>query len=323
MSQSSSDLASAHLPGFPAGIDAGARLNFHQLYIFHAVATHGSFSRAAQALGITQPAVSIQIQELERSMGVTLLHRRSRGVRVTGIGETVFAYSQQIFSLSGKLLETVQELEDLRSGHLTVGASTTPGEYILPAAIGGFRRAFPGIQAELVIGNTRSIIQRLLAREMDLGMVGERPEEHSADLEMVHYRDDEIVLVAAPAGPVSNSGILTPQQVVEHGVISREHGSATRQAAESHLAALGAPIRPVLELGSNQAVKQAAAAGGGIGVISRLGIEAEIKAGMLVVLEVEGWDCRRPLTLVYLKDRYLSPAQRAFKEYLLARIPAE
>ena len=226
-----------------SGIDAASQLNFHQLYIFHAVASHGSFSRAAQALGITQPAVSIQIQELERSMGVTLLHRRSRGVRVTEIGETVLAYAQQIFSLSDKLLETVQELEDLKSGHLTVGASTTPGEFILPSAIGGFRRSFPGIHAELVIGNTRTIIQRLLTREMDLGMVGERPEEHSADLEMVHYCDDEIVLVVAPADPISNARPLTPQAVVEYGIITRERGSATRQAAESHLAALGAEIR--------------------------------------------------------------------------------
>ena len=254
-------------------------------------------------------------------MGVTLLHRRSRGVRVTEIGETVYAYAQQIFSLSGKLLETVQELEDLKSGHLTVGASTTPGEFIMPSAIGGFRQAFPGIQAELIIGNTRTIVRRLLTREMDLGMIGERPEEHSADLEMVHYCDDEIVLVASPADPISRGGILTPAQVVEHGIIVREQGSATRQAAESHLAVLGVETRPVLELGSNQAVKQAAAAGGGIGVISRLGIAAEVHAHMLVVLEVEGWNCRRPLTLVYPKDRYLSPVQRAFREYLLAQRP--
>ncbi|PKB81366.1 MAG: hypothetical protein BZY88_06675 [SAR202 cluster bacterium Io17-Chloro-G9] len=305
----------------PAGIAADGQLNFHQLYIFYAVASRGSFSRAAEALEITQPAVSIQIQELEKSMGVTLLHRRSRGVRVTEIGETVFAYAQQIFSLSDKLLETVQELEDLKSGHLTVGASTTPGEFILPSAIGGFRQTFPGIQAELIIGNTRTIIQRLLTREMDLGMVGERPEEHSADLEMVHFCDDEIVVVAAPSDPIANVGRLTPQQVVEHGVIVREHGSATRQAAESHLAALGAEPHAVLELGSNQAVKQAAAAGGGVGVISRLGIAAEVKAQMLVVLEIEGWNCRRPLTLVYPKDRYLSPAQRAFRKYMLAQRP--
>jgi len=310
-------------PHLPAGIIAGRQLNFHQLYIFYAVASHRSFSKAAEALGITQPAVSIQIQQLEKSMGATLLHRRSRGVRVTEVGETVYAHAQQIFSLSDKLLETVQDLEDLKSGHLTVGASTTPGEFVLPSAMGAFRQTFPGIQAELIIANTRTIIQRLVNREMDLGMVGERPEEHASELEMVHYSDDEIVLVAAPADPIASAGFLTPQQVVEHGLILREKGSATRQAAELHLASLGTEPRVALELGSNQAVKQAAAAGGGVGVISRIGVAAEVKAQMLVVLEVKGWHCRRPLTLVYPKDGYLSPAQRAFRDFLMAQRPGQ
>ncbi|MCH7713258.1 MAG: LysR family transcriptional regulator [Chloroflexi bacterium] len=298
---------------------AGSRLNFHQLYIFHTVASQGGFSKAAAFLDITQPAVSIQVQELERSMGVTLFHRRPRHLTLTDVGETVYAYSQQIFSLSDKLLDTVEEMEDLKVGRLTLGASTTPGEYVLPLALGRFRQLYPGIQTELVIANTRTIIQRLLNREIDLGMVGERPEEHSGELEMVHYMDDEIVMVAAPNHPLAlaSSQPVTPQQVVEAGLIVREHGSATRDAAERHLQALGVDAKVVLELGSNQAVKQAAVAGGGVGVISRMGVTAEVKAEMLVVLDVEGWDCRRPLTLVHPKDRYLSSAQRAFREFLM------
>ena len=157
----------------------GSPLNFHQLYIFYAVASHRSFSRAAEALDITQPAVSIQVQELENALGVTLFHRRARGIRITEVGETVFAYAQQIFSLSSKLVETVREMQDLSTGHLTLGASTTPGEFVLPLAVGQFRQVYPGIQVELVIANTRSIIQRVLRGEMDLGMVGSRPQEHT------------------------------------------------------------------------------------------------------------------------------------------------
>ena len=298
---------------------AGSRLNFHQLFIFHAVASQGGFSRAAELLDITQPAVSIQVQELEKSMGVTLFHRRPRRLRLTEVGETVYAYAQQIFSLSDKLLETVEETQDLKVGHLTLGASTTPGEYVLPLAVGRFRQEYPGIQTELVIANTRSIIQRLLNREIDLGMVGERPEEHSGELEMVHYLDDEIVMVTAPnhALALASSGPVTPQQVVDAGLIVREQGSATREAAERHLQGLGVDAKVVLVLGSNQAVKQAAVAGGGVGVISRMGVAAEVKAEMLVVLDVEGWNCRRPLTLVHPKDRSLSLAQRAFREFLM------
>lgn len=315
------DAPSSHSPRLNAGT-TGSPLNFHQLYIFHAVASHGSFSRAAEALDITQPAVSIQVQELEKALGVTLFHRRARGLRITEVGETVYAYAQQIFSLSGKLVETVREMQDLSTGHLTLGASTTPGEFVLPLAVGQFRQVYPGIQVELVIANTRAIIQRVLRGEMDLGMVGSRPEEHTDELEIIPYLTDEIVLVAAPTHLVAQCHPLTPAQVVEQGLIVREKGSATREAAEQHFAALGVPPRIALDLGSNQAVKQAAVAGGGVGVISRLGVTAEVKAGMLIVLDVAGWDCRRPLTLIYPKERYLSPAQRAFVQFLVERRPS-
>ena len=303
---------------------AASELNFHQLRIFHAVASHLSFSRAAESLDITQPAVSIQIRELEISLGVTLFHRRPRGLRITEVGETVYAYSQQIFALSSRMVATVQEMQDLKTGHLTLGASTTPGEFLLPMAVGQFRRLYPGIRVELTIANSRTIIQRIMNREMDLGMVGDGAEGHyghSAELEAVDYVDDEIVLVAAPDHPVSQKQPLSPAEVAEHGLIVREEGSATRQTAERHFRSLGTEPSVELELGSNQAVKQAAVAGGGVGVISSLGIVAEVKAGMLVVLEVAGWNCRRPLTLVHPKDRYLSPAQRAFRQFLLTNQP--
>jgi DNA-binding transcriptional LysR family regulator len=300
----------------------GSQLNFHQLYIFYAVATHHSFSRAADALDITQPAVSIQIQELEKSLGATLFHRRSRGLRLTEVGETVMAYSQQIFSLSSKLLETIQELHGLQLGRLTLGASTTPGEFVLPLAVGQFRRSHPGIRVEMSLANTRSIVQRILNREIDLGMVGDWPQQQSDELELIDYLNDEIVLVAAPDHPAAKLQPLRLEQVIEHGLIVREEGSATRSTAERCFIDLGVAPVVALSLGSNQAVKQAAVAGGGIGVISRLGIAAEVRAGMLTILRVESWDCQRPLILVRPKDRYLSPAQRAFLEFLETERPA-
>jgi DNA-binding transcriptional LysR family regulator len=299
----------------------GSQLNFHQLYIFYAVASYHSFSRAAEALDITQPAVSIQIQELEKALGATLFHRRSRGLRVTEVGETVYSYAQQIFSLSNKLLETVQEMHGLQTGRLTLGASTTPGEFVLPLAIGQFRQVYPGIQVEMSIANTRSVVQRILSREIDLGMVGDHPQPPSDELEIIDYLVDEIALVAAPTHPVAQAQSLTLQQVAEQGLIVREEGSATRNTAERYFAQMGVTPYIALSLGSNQAVKQAAVAGGGVGIISRLGVAAEVKAGMLVILNVEGWDCRRSLSLVRPKDRYLSPAQRAFIQFLETERP--
>ena len=267
---------------------------------------------------ITQPAVSIQVQELEKFLGITLFHRRHRGLRITEAGDAVLAYSQQIFALSNQLVDTVQEMEDLQTGHLVLGASTTPGEYVLPLVVGRFRQVYPGIHVELVIGNTRTIIQRILDRDIDLGMVGDHVDEHSNELEMVDFQDDEIVMVAAPSHPAASMDLPTVEQIVDLGLILREEGSATRLSAERGFRELGIVPKVAIELGSNEAVKQSATAGGGIGIISRLGITAELKAEMLMVLDVQGWECRRPLTLIQPKDRYLSPSQRAFREFLMA-----
>ena len=297
---------------------SGGQLNFHQLYIFQMVANHLSFSRAAEAMAITQPAVSIQVQELEKFLGITLFHRRPRGLKITEAGNAVLAYAQQIFVLSNQLVYTIQEMEDLYSGRLVLGASSTPGEYVLPLVVGRFRQIYPGIQVELVIGNTRNIMQRILDGDMDLGMIGDSVEESSSELEIVDFQDDEIILVASPSHPVHSLDSPSIEQIMELGIVAREQGSATRLAAERQFRNLGTMPRIAVELGSNQAVKQAASAGGGIGIISRLGITAELNAGMLKVLDVAGWECRRQLTLIQPKDRYLSPSQRAFREFLMA-----
>ena len=308
---------------FSSGGGTGSgTLNFHQLYIFFAVASHRSFSRAAESLSITQPAVSIQVQELEKFLGAALFHRRTRGLRITEVGETVFAYAQQIFSLSGKLLETLEEIHNLQTGRLALGASTTPGEYLLPLAVGRFRQLYPGISVELSIANTRTITQRILNQELDLGMVGSHPTLGQAELGTIEYMEDEIVLVASPSHPLAQRESVSAQEVVDAGLILREPGSATRNTAEECFNELGIAPAAALSLGSNQALKQAAMAGGGVAVISRMGVTAETRAGMLVILPVADWDCRRPLTLVYPKERQLSPSKQAFLEYLQSERPA-
>ena len=303
------------------GGSGGGTLNFHQLYIFFAVASHRSFSRAAESLNITPPAVSIQVQELEKFLGAALFHRRTRGLRITEVGETVFAYAQQIFSLSGKLLESLEEIHNLQTGRLALGASTTPGEYLLPLAVGRFRQLYPGISVELSIANTRTITQRILNQELDLGMVGRHPTAGLDELGIIDYMEDEIVLVAAPTHPLAQQDRVTAAQVAETGLILREPGSATRNTAEEAFNALGLAPEAALSLGSNEALKQAAMAGGGVAVISRMGVTAEIRAEMLVILPVVDWDCRRPLTLIYPRERQLSPSKQAFLEYLQSERP--
>ncbi len=297
--------------------DAIEQLNFHQLYLFYVVARHRSFSRAAKELRISQPAVSIQVQDLEKSLGTPLFQRRTRELHLTPAGETVYEYAQRIFSLAVEMREAVEDIQGLRRGNLTVGASTTPGEFILPAIIGQFHQKYPQVQVKLVISNTQTTMSRILQRELDLGMVGDQVSSASEDLVVSPYLNDEIVLVAAPSNPLARQARqVTLQEVMEVGLLMREPGSATRKIAEEAFLRLGVVPNVVMELGSNQAVKQAAIAGLGVGVVSRNGIKSELMAGLLNVLEVKDWECFRMFYIIYLKDRHLSAVQRAFLNFL-------
>ena len=147
-------------------------LNFHQLHVFHAVAGTGSFSKAAEALSITQPAVSIQVRKLEKALGSPLLHRTRKGPQLTDTGRMVLGYTQRIFALSQEMQEQVLDIQGLKAGRLTIGSSTTPGEYILPWVIGRFQELYPEIEVSLSISNTQTIVDRIKNRELDLGMMG-------------------------------------------------------------------------------------------------------------------------------------------------------
>ena len=289
-------------------------INFHRLFIFHTVARLGSFTRAAGDLKISQPAVSIQVKELERSLDTTLLIRMRSGVSLTDTGETVYDYTRRIFTLADEMTNAIQDITGLESGRLTIGSSTTPGEYILPFAIGKFLERYPKVEVSLSISNTRSVIEQIMSRELDLGMAGAPVDIRG--LASFLYVTDEVVLVASPTHPLSRRRRLAVQDVVDEPFVMREAGSATRRAAEEHLASMGARVRVVMELGSNEAVKRAASAELGVGVVSKFSVGPDVAAGYLKVLSVQGWRCERPLTVFYRDDTHISAVQRAFLSVL-------
>lgn len=303
---------------YKANVMAG--LNFHQLEVFHAVATAGSFSRAAERLGISQPAVSIQVRELENRVGASLFHRMRKGLERTDTGHTVFAYTQRLFALVDEMNAAVGDIGELRAGRLSIGASTTPGEYILPWVIGRFQRLHPAIEVSLSISNTQETIKRIADRELDLGMVG-------ADISMpglasFEYVTDRVVIIAHPGHPLVGVGGKVPLKTLDgERFILREPGSATRRAAEDCLAKNEVSVVPVMELGSNEAVKRAVAAGLGLGLVSIFGAEPDVTAGTITVLDVDGWECKRPLVVFHREDSHLPPAQKAFLEFLREERP--
>ena len=290
------------------------RTNFHQLQIFHTVARLGSFSKAAHELSISQPAVSVQVRELEKRIGSTLLHRMNKGLQLTDTGNLVFDYARRIFVLAEEMEGTVQDVQGLRAGRLTIGSSSTPGEYILPWVIGQFQQRYPGIEVSLSISNTQSVLEQLRSRELDLGMAGAPVSLQG--LVSFTYVLDEVVLIASPAHPLAAKTAVSLKDIHGQKFILREMGSATRRAGEDCLREHNIPIHVVMQLGSNEAVKSAVAAGLGLGMVSKFAVIPDAAAGFIKVLPVKGWKCQRPLTVFYRDDRHLPSAQRAFLRFL-------
>ena len=291
-----------------------SEINFHRLFIFHTVARLGSFTKAAVELKISQPAVSIQVKELERSLDTTLLSRLRTGVVLTDTGGTVYDYTRRIFALADEMSFAIQDVSGLQSGRLTIGSSSTPGEYILPLAIGRFLERYPRVEVSLAISNTQTIVDQILNRELDLGMAG-APVDIKG-LVSFQYVQDEIVLVASTTHALARERRVTLDDVADEPFVMRESGSATRRAAEECFDARGIQVRVVMDLGSNEAVKRAAAAGLGLGVLSKFSVGPDVAAGYLTVLSVEDWKCERPLTVFYRDDTHISAVQRAFLSVL-------
>lgn len=284
--------------------------NFHQLLLFCTVVEAGGFARAAAKLSISQPAVSVQVRQLEEFYGTPLIDRSARGLRLTEAGLVVYRYGQRIFNLTQEMATAIEDLKGLLAGRLVVAASTTPGEYQLPQALGEFKRRYPGVGLEIQIANSQHVVERILGHEVDVGLIGE--EVQSPELVVEPYVMDDIVLIVPPGHLFLGGGPVAPARLAQEDFILREPGSATRHMAERALAELGVAMRVYMELGSNEAVKRAVAAGLGVGLLSRYAVETDLTAGRLATVEVQGLQCRRWLYIVYRRSKHLTRADQAF-----------
>jgi DNA-binding transcriptional LysR family regulator len=284
--------------------------NFHRLRLFLGVARRGGFSRAAQALAISQPAISAQVALLERRYGQPLVERLPRGLRLTAAGVVAAEYAERIFGLAEEMEVALDDLRGLRRGHLTVGASSTIGEYVLPPLIGRFKALHPDVAVAVRVANTERILAEVRGRQLDLAFVGGRPT--GDDLLAEPFDRDEIVPLAAPDHPLAARSEVTLGELAAAGLVAREAGSATRATAEASLRGAGLEPRLAMELGSNEAVKRAVRAGLGVGLLSRRAADSELAAGHLIVLDVPAWSCRRELYAIHRREKRLTAAERRF-----------
>src|SRR2546426_6047 len=226
-------------------------LTVHRLELFLAVLDHGGVGRAAQACHISQPAVSEHLRGLEAHFGVRLVERHGQRVRPTAAARVVEPYARQALALLRTAEQAAGDVRGLRAGSLTIGASTTPGTYLLPAALGRFHAAYPGITLRLEISDTREIERSVAVGQLELGVIGEAPLVPALTAEP--WVKDELVLIVPRGHPFARRRAVTAHAIAGESYIAREEGSSTRGVAERYLARLGVTLTPAMELGSTEA----------------------------------------------------------------------
>lgn len=303
-------------------MNGGAILNFNHLKVFWAVAKNLSYSRAAEELYLSQPTVSIQLKKLEEALGVDLLEQLGKKIYLTQAGELLYPYVNRIFSLATEADLAVQELKGLRSGRIIIGASTTPGIYLLPSIISSFQQNYPRLEISLEISNTHQVQEHLLLNQLDLGVVGE---ELTIDPQLIiqPLLADELLIIAAKEHPLALRKSVSFAEFLTQRLILRERGSSTREVLEQAVHIRGLQLKVAMQLNSIEAIKQAVIANLGLSVISKFTVGMEVKAGLLKAIPFSDLSLSRQINLVYHKEKKLSPVMQAFVQHLGAQLASK
>lgn len=289
-------------------------MNLHLLRLFVAVAEAGSFSRAAEGLWISQPAVSKGIRELEHQLDLTLIERGAgKGFRLTEAGASLLTHARGIFAMEQVALDDVRARVGVQRGSLTVGASTTVASYWLPPYVAAFCSAYPAVVPRVMVGNTQWVCEQLLECRIDLALVEGRVDEER--IEVIEWKADALTIVVAPAADLPRPA-LTAESLAQRDWILREPGSGTRQATEALCEAHGIAARPWMEMASNEAIARTVASGVGISMLPRVVVADMVALGALRELNLPGAVLSRPLYRLRLKNRPLAPAALKMVELL-------
>jgi DNA-binding transcriptional LysR family regulator len=295
-------------------------MDTRQLQAFCAVVDRKSFSQAADQLGVTQPAVSLQVRALEQRVGQTLLDRSGRRVEPTEAGRRLYRSASRLLALEAQLFEEVSADESLLVGTLAIGASTGPGAHLVPLLLCDFQREHSEVRVALSIWDTQTVIDHVVDRELELGVVGALRRHRSLEFEPLVQ--DEIVLAVPPDHPAASRS-LTVEKLKEETLIVMQEGAGVRQVVEEELRRAGLRLRgiePRLELGLQESVKSAVGAGYGVAFISRTAIEGELAAGTLAAARVEGVEPTRQIYVVRARGRALTRAAEAFLAFAKERL---
>ncbi|MBA3347397.1 MAG: LysR family transcriptional regulator [Actinobacteria bacterium] len=296
-------------------------MDTRQLAAFCTVVERKSFSQAAERLGVTQPAVSLQVRALEKRLGTQLLDRSGRRVEPTEAGLRLYRGAQRLLALEEQLVEEVAgEGEGELTGDLALGASTGPAAIVVPLLLCEFQLANPRIKVALSVHDTQSVVELVANRELELGIVGAARRHRSVKFEP--FFEDEVILVCPPGHAIAGRTVTVDELRAEQLILMQE-GAGVRQIVDDELRKLGLRVRDLdvrLELGLQESVRSAVQAGYGITFISRSAVETELAAGTLASARVEGIDAKREISLVRAAGRTHTRACDAFISFARERL---
>jgi DNA-binding transcriptional LysR family regulator len=287
-------------------------MDIRDLQVFLAVSTRLNFTRAGEDVHLSQPSVSVRMRQLEEELGVKLFEQLGKRVALTEAGQLLVPYATRVIAAMRDAREAIEGLQGLERGALRIGASTTPGMYVIPRTIAHFKRRYPKIEVHLAVKDTRQIEEGVIRNEFDFGFVG----GHLAgdEVDVLPWITDEIILIVPLGHRLAGKRSVTPQDLSSEKFIFREQGSATRAVVATHLRKFRVDAEAVMEIENPESVKKAVQNGLGIAFISAFAAETDLKAKTLVAVEIRNLKIRRELKIVYRRDKHLSRAAQTFLE---------
>ncbi|MGB7086030.1 MAG: LysR family transcriptional regulator [Phormidesmis sp.] len=292
-----------------------------QLRILKAIAAEGSFKRAADSLYVSQPAVSLQVQNLERQLDVPLFDRGGRRAQLTEAGHLLLEYGDRILSLCQETCRAIEDLQNLQGGTLIIGASQTTGTYLLPRMIGQFRQRYPEVAVQLHVHSTRRTAWSVANGQIDLAIIGgEIPPELQESLEVAPYAEDELALIMPVFHPLASNDFIARSDLYKLKFITLDSQSTIRKAINQVLARGGIETRRLrieMELNSIEAIKNAVQSGLGVAFASTSAIEKELQMGVIHRARIESVEVKRTLSVIFNPNRYRSKAAEAFTKEIL------
>ncbi len=289
-------------------------ITLRQLKVFESVARHLSFTRAAEELYLTQPAVSMQIKQLEQHVGLPLFEQIGKRIFLTEAGEEVRRYAQRIATELRELGDGIEALRGLNRGRLRLTVAST-ANYFATHLLAAFIRRQPGITFQLEVTNREGVLRRIQDNEIDLAIMGQPP--GGLDVAAETFMPNPLVVIAAPDHPLIDEPAVPAERLQDELFVLREKGSGTRNALERFLEERGLKLRGGLEMSSNEAIKQSVQAGLGLGMVSIHTVALELELGRLRLLNVDGFPLERNWYLVHRTGKRLSPAAETFRQFIL------